>query len=570
MKSLWLLTKKNLQLLIRSRFSALIIIFAPLLLILILGLSYDTTSQFSLNIGVYAPSFSEEIESFMNLLQEKEFNIIRYESSLKKCEEDLQAGIVHTCISLPESLQVESNQQKEVTFLVDPSRVNIVWMIQETVQSKFNLKSQEISQQLSQNILSTLSETKSVLDTGKLSLGSTKERSSATIISAKSTLTSLNSIIIEIPAVEYNTSSVEIAKEKIGDSQEQVFDAINLINDLNMSGSDKIGIIDVLNQANSNLDGAGDLFQNGTGTIPSIIAALQQELEQTKTSLTSAAEAIGSTKVQLGEMTSVLEEIANSVDTVQSSLDGAIVKIDSQSVTDSKIISSPIVAKIERVGEEGTYLNYLFPSLIILVIMFGSLLLGTTLVMIEKNSPAFIRNFFVPVKKITFVVSTYLTNLVLIVAQIVIILIIALFFLDNLASALPAVALVLFLAASVFTFLGMVIGYIFASEETGILASISLGSLMLSLSGLLLPLEGVTPLLREFTFFNPFVISDKLIRQFLLFDASFSLVWPDLLILVGYVLILFFVILAIESFLHQHLIKRFMKHHRKVHQKAKV
>lgn len=570
MKSLWLLTKKNLQLLIRSRFSALIIIFAPLLLILILGLSYDTTSQFSLNIGVYAPSFSEEIESFMNLLQEKEFNIIRYESSLKKCEEDLQAGIVHTCISLPESLQVESNQQKEVTFLVDPSRVNIVWMIQETVQSKFNLKSQEISQQLSQNILSTLSETKSVLDTGKLSLGSTKERSSATIISAKSTLTSLNSIIIEIPAVEYNTSSVEIAKEKIGDSQEQVFDAINLINDLNMSGSDKIGIIDVLNQANSNLDGAGDLFQNGTGTIPSIIAALQQELEQTKTSLTSAAEAIGSTKVQLGEMTSVLEEIANSVDAVQSSLDEAVVKIDSQSVTDSKTISSPLVTKIEMVGEEGTYLNYLFPSLIILVIMFGSLLLGTTLVMIEKNSPAFIRNFFVPVKKITFVVSTYLTNLVLIVAQIVIILIIALFFLDNLASALPAVALVLFLAASVFTFLGMVIGYIFASEETGILASISLGSLMLSLSGLLLPLEGVTPLLREFTFFNPFVISDKLIRQFLLFDASFSLVWPDLLILVGYVLILFFVILAIESFLHQHLIKRFMKHHRKVHQKAKV
>lgn len=570
MKSLWLLTKKNLQLLVRSRSSALIIIFAPLLLILILGLSYDTTSQFSLNIGVYAPSFSGDVESFINLLQEEEFNIIRYESSLKKCEEDLQAGIVHTCISLPESLHVESNQQKDVTFLVDPSKVNIVWMIQETVQSKFNLKSQEISQQLSQNILSTLSETKSVLDTGKSSLGLTTERSSATIISAKSTLASLNSIIIEIPATEYNTSSVEIAKEKISDSQEQVFDAINLINDLNMSGSDKIEIINVLNQANNNLDGAGDLFQNGTDTIPSIITALQHELEQTKTSLTSIAEAVGSTKVQLGEMTSVLEEIVNSVDTVQSSLGEARIKIDSQSVTDSETISSPLIVKIERVGEEGTYLNYLFPSLIVLVIMFGSLLLGTTLVMIEKNSPAFIRNFFVPVKKVTFVVSTYLTNLVLIVAQIAIILITTLFFLDNLASALPAVALVLFLAASVFTFLGMVIGYIFASEETGILASISLGSLMLSLSGLLLPLEGVTPLLREFTFFNPFVISEKLIRQFLLFDASFSLIWQDLLILVGYVLILFFVILAIESFLHQHLIKRFMKHHRKVHQKAKV
>ena len=58
MKSLWLLTKKNLQLLVRSRSSALIIIFAPLLLILILGLSYDTTSQFSLNIPLIPLSFA--------------------------------------------------------------------------------------------------------------------------------------------------------------------------------------------------------------------------------------------------------------------------------------------------------------------------------------------------------------------------------------------------------------------------------------------------------------------------------------------------------------------------------
>ena len=86
--------------------------------------------------------------------------------------EDLKRGFVHTCLSVPENLKVEENQQKEITFYVDPSKINLVWMIQETLGDKFNLKSQEITKELTGNILTSLSDTKTKLDerTGELSV----------------------------------------------------------------------------------------------------------------------------------------------------------------------------------------------------------------------------------------------------------------------------------------------------------------------------------------------------------------------------------------------------------------
>ena len=160
MKRLWLLTKKNLKLLIRSKSSALIIFFAPLLIILILGLSYNTSSKYGLNIGVYSTSFTEDVNSFISSLQEKEYKIVKYETSLEECVEDIKLGFIHTCVSIPESLQIEENKPKEIVFYIDPSKINLVWAIQEDLGNKFNLKAQELSQELAQNIITRLIETK--------------------------------------------------------------------------------------------------------------------------------------------------------------------------------------------------------------------------------------------------------------------------------------------------------------------------------------------------------------------------------------------------------------------------
>ncbi len=141
MNSLWLLTTKNLKILIRAKGSALIVIFAPLLIILLLGLSYNTAGKYGLTLGLVSPTISDDVAAFKQLLEADGFTVFPYEGDSAPCLEDIKSGVVHTCILVPESLRVESNQQKEVTFYVDPSKINLVWMVQETVKEKFNLKS---------------------------------------------------------------------------------------------------------------------------------------------------------------------------------------------------------------------------------------------------------------------------------------------------------------------------------------------------------------------------------------------------------------------------------------------
>lgn len=566
MQSLWLLTQKNLRLLLRAKASALIVIFAPLLIILLLGLSYNASDKYGLKIGVYAPSESEDVQSFVTLLQEEEYEIIKYVGAKEECVDDVRRGLINTCIFLPESLKIEDNTQKEITFYLDPTKINLVWMIQETVKSKFNLKSAEISQTLSQDLLTRLSDTNTKLNSKKTDLDTIKSKAGTASSSTESAKSGLSGLDLTAPASTYDISILTNVTADLDTATKSINSALSAVSSANIT-SGKTAITTPLNEALSKLKGINDNV-NGASGLANIISSLQTDLELARTKLTTASSAVEQTNTNLVAVSTALAEGVGALDSLQAGLNEITANLEAQKVTQAGTISSPLVMKIETVSEKGTFLNYLFPAILVLVVMFSSLLLGTTLVMMEKNSPAFLRNFFLPISKTTFIISTYLTNLILIIFQIVIILGLSLFFLDNALLALPAMALILFLAASVFTFLGMLIGYVFVSEETGVLASISVGSIFLFISGVILPLEGISSTLRTITSYNPFVIAEKLIREVFIFGTSLSDLWLDLTLLVGYAIVLFLIILVVESILHQHLVHRFLKQHHLKHGKG--
>ncbi len=582
MKSLWLLTKKNLKLLVRSKTSALVVFFAPLFIILLLGLSYNTSSNYGLNLGIYAPAFTGDVESLMSSLQEQEFKIVKYETSVDDCVKDIKAGAVHACVSVPESLKVEDNQQKEVSFYVDPSKINLVGVVQDTLNERFNLKSQEISKELSSNLLSAVSDTKSKLEEQGTQLSSAKEKSAAASSAAQEINQQLTSLDLTVPTSAYDVqvitdfkssaspkiksglADVEDAKEAVEASELEEKSAI--LSSLN-EVEDKLKLLDALVNGGTV---SGNTTANATNTTISTTTAssgflgaltlLEEELLNTKTKLTAAAAVVGSTSSSLSSTTQNLQESVSALETAQQKVTEMKASLDAQKVTDANVLSAPLVTKIEKVGQESSYLNYMFPALLVLVVMFTSLLLGTTLVMMEKNSPAFFRNYFLPLRKGTFVISTYLTTLVITLVQVLVILAVSAVFLkDNLVQLLP-VAGVLLLSSSVFSFMGMGIGYAFKSEETGTLASISTGSLLLFVSGIVLPIETISPTIRSIASFNPFVISESIIREVFLFNTGLSGIWFELLTLASYTVGLFVIIVVVEYLVHQHFISGFMKH----------
>src|SRR3989344_1114263 len=575
MSAIWFLIKKNITILLRSKGSALTVIFAPLLIILILGLSYNTSSQFGLNIGVHSSSFTEDVTEFMDILKEEEFKIIKYESTLDECIEDIKNGFTHTCIEVPESFAIDGNTPKEITFYIDPSRINLVWMIQDTFKSKFDFKAQQVSEQLATDILGKLANAKEKVGAEKSKLDVVKEKNKAVSGSTESAKNTLTSVDLSVPTTTYDRSFLDNLSSEISEASQKIADAIEAIDETNLSAADKSSVNAILKDADEELDGAF-MYINGTETngteikgIPKLLGLMEQDLNDAKNKLTTAAGTISSTSSTLTSAAVSLGETVAAIDGVQAELSAVQADIESQKVTDAGTIAVPLATKIEKVSAESTYLNYLFPPLLILVVMFSSLLLGTTLAMMEKNSPAFFRNFFVPIRKVTFIASTYLTNVILIVIQIAIILGISLFFLDDVAHLLPMTSLVLFITASVFTFMCMTIGYLLRSEETGVLTSISLGSLLLFVSGVILPIESISPLLRNITMFNPFVIAERLIREIFIFNSPFTVIWVDLAILLSYAIALFLIILILESLLHAHMVERFMKyHHKQLRQKV--
>jgi len=556
MSNLWLLTTKNLRLLLRDKWSALIVIFAPLLIMLILGLSFNTSSKYGLNIGIYATSYNEEVNSFVKILEDQEFNIVKYTTSVEDCVKDIKTGVVHTCIQVPESLKVESNTPRQITFYIDPSRINLVWMIQETLKTKFDFKSQEISQGLTQEILSKLAETKGKIGENKAQISALKDKGNFEVASIDAITATLKMVDASLPETVYNSTSVSNATDQIKSAKKKVQDALGIISDAQFADDSKDAIETLMTVAQNQLTSAANAaIKDGQ-----LISSLNADLDLTKEKLSYAGRLIVKSNTDMEVVTNSLKESIASMDSLLGTLGEMETTLGGQKVTEAGTIVQPLVTKVEKVGTESTYLNYLFPALLIIVIMFSSLLLGTTLVMMEKNSPAFLRNFFLPIRKATFVISIYLTNLILICVQILIILGLSLLFLEDSLPSLPAVALVLFITASVFTFLGMALGYIFISEETGVLGSISLGSVMLFLSGVILPIESVSTAVRDITYFNPFVLAEKIIRQLFLFQASLSEVWAELYILMGYAVVLFLLILIMESLLHQRLSHRFMKY----------
>ena len=97
MKKMLAVVGKNLKLLFRSKMSALIIIFGPLLVTLFVGIAFNNTTLFNLKISVYSPQYDNLTESFLVKLREQQFSVSQY-STPEQCVESIKHGAAHAVI----------------------------------------------------------------------------------------------------------------------------------------------------------------------------------------------------------------------------------------------------------------------------------------------------------------------------------------------------------------------------------------------------------------------------------------------------------------------------------------
>ena len=555
---------KNIRLLLRSKSSAVIILLGPLIVVTLVGVAFSNSqNQFALSVGVYSEKYSELTNSLVQKLAQK-FTVYQFESVVE-CVKYVRRGKVNICVEFPPDLDIKKEGgSSEITFYLDFSRVNVVWIVLDTLTERVSEKSTEISKDLTQILLTKLSDVhnESVTDLGILNTVILRQGN----ISFKlaEVYSDLSSVDLTVDSDEFKSSQIKSSAEKINnlsqgiieESIDMIFDLEDIIGDMNCS---------TISPANSRMNTA---LKN--------ISEMAEELNETYGKedndtiensflyyIELMSEKVNETQSQLGLVSDVknritadsyvkkaLKEHSEDFLLLNNSMADVESKITSIEIRDASTIVNPITTKIQPVTIEGSYFNFLLPTLVVLIVMITSILLSSTIVMNEKKSPSFFRNNIAPVGQFLFNSGTYVTSFLIILFQLIIFVAVALVIIKtSMLSAIPTALMSLFFIISIFVLLGMCIGYLFRSEETTTLAAISISALFLFFSNTVLPIESMPFYIRIIAQYNPFVLGEGLLKQSIVFHAPvLTFVNGILFLLAGCVILLLILIwLVVKS-----------------------
>lgn len=555
------LVKKNCRNLLRSKAGSLVVILGPLLVVFLAGLAFDNSNIYSVKIGVFNPDNSSVTARFIEKI-DKEFKVQEFYNE-RDCVAAVRDTDVTVCMIFVPKFSVGIPSRNQITFYIDYSRMNLVWAVRNAMTGEVGEESLRASENLTGTLLSVIDFTQQEIMKEREALIRLSTENELMNQNAKDLLAELGDIDLtfedELPLANLSSSrtqlrqwvenSLELGNKGLGKAVSAI-DAADKI--VKSSGSSSLAAnfksnVDDIRSLQADMDTSQNLTREAFERFDVQLSALISGIETTKTRLD---EADVSRQLSLRVIESVrllLDQSLLNVLEVQKSLNDIDRRIRSIEVTDANAIAQPIVTTIKPIVQEKTYLNYLFPVLIVLVLMFTALLIAPTLILLDKKSPASFRTFMTPVKDVSYVLADFITAFLILAVQAVVIMAIVRVFFSIALQSLPYTVFLLILISAFFVLLGMIIGYAFDSEETATLAGVSAGALLLFVSDVLIPLESMPEVFGYIASFNPYVLGSSLLRRALIFNSPITALAPDTLILLTY--IVFFAVIAVGAFL---------------------
>lgn len=163
-----------------------------------------------------------------------------------------------------------------------------------------------------------------------------------------------------------------------------------------------------------------------------------------------------------------------------------------------------------------------YPILVAIIITFTSLILSNLFVLRQTNRSCYFRELISPTKDISFLSADYLINLFFVFIQGAVLFLVGLYWVDVPSSTLLSFSITIFLASSLFIFLGMGLGYIIKSQTLSMLLTIFIVMLFFILSELIVPVSLLSPSIRIFIELNPFVILSDILKTIFVLGRPIS------------------------------------------------
>ena len=557
MEKIWDVVHKDFKTFVRSRSSALVIFLGPLLIVMLVGIAF-TNTQFAINIGVYSENYTSLTDSVMEKLAVQQFGVTKFTSE-DNCINAVKQGASNVCVVFPPNFIIKPGLQNEMTFYVDFTRINLVYMILDIMTGKVQERSKEISLFLTSDIVNSVKFAQSELTKDSAGVDLTKNIEQTVSAQVQKGQAELSAMDLTL---DKNKLSIDAIKDYINNGQNNINQAKtsleaaqNSVSGTSLDTGNKSDINANIVEAIDKLEKASKFIGTGSPSAKTLIDDAVGQVTALETRLKDASKRKATLKEELGVAIESLNQSVQHLSDVDDSINKIMQTFSSLQITNASQIVSPITTNIKPVTVEKSFFTFTFPTLIALIIMITAILLASTLVIGEKNSIAFFRNTITPTSDIVFNLSTYITSFIAISIQLAIFFIIAVvFFKISILRFLPVTIIAILLITSFFIFLGMLIGLVFKSEATVTLAAIAISAMMLFFSSLVLPLETLPGIFKTLASLNPFVLSETMLKQTIIFKLGFASLAKDMLIMLAYSLAVFGIIVVLQRIKKSHYI----------------
>lgn len=544
MNKLWVLVKKDVRLIWRSKIYMLALFGVPFIFAVMLGSAFNNSDPYSIVIGVYSNDYGSDKTSVIEALG-KDFTVLRWHSE-QSCVDAMKRNVVHTCMILPEKFDFYGDDVNQIVFYVDGSRVNLVWMILNVLDSRLRIFSSDLSLGFAQNFMVVLAGLKDSYDalqghllTADARAGSILERIGELgallgTESAQNVQRVLGEALQEQGSIQTSLNSVyaqlstHIGEEqqRTDELQEQI-DALGVSNSSKEELNDKIGEIEKaltaskerlaeLNAAIVGLSGLGEKQKEAEMQSIEVMSVLQEARMLQKDALSGMNDMDGVLDIMNGSMA----ENEHLFSLIQ--------------VRNASKVAMPFVTEVRSIAVLGSYLSYLFPTLLMMLSAFGAIFLSSSMIVLEKKSRARLRNYFTPTSFFTFFSAHIISVLLVLLPAVFAFVVLSIFFGVQIHFL---IFFILFLVAFLFVLMGMCIGYISKSEQGNALLNVVFASILVFFSNTIIPIESTSGIVEKIIRYNPLVVGEVILRKVLLYDVQISMLLADLSLLLLFVLI---------------------------------
>jgi ABC-type multidrug transport system permease subunit len=571
-KILALLTR-NFNIIFRSKSSSLIILLGPIIIMIAIGLAFSSqTNEQRVNVGYFSSDSNNNLTEIFTDLLIDDYSLNKYDS-VNDCRQAISMGKEHICIIFPSNFEINNQKTNTIDFLVDNSNVNFFQSVVDSIEQKFNDRALDITLGMTQDLLNKLNNTNTEITNKITTLQDLEKANNDLLKLTQNTQKNINDIDTNFDKKNINLDDFNFdvlvsdtrkdTKDVISESLRIIDKFEDFVDDMKIITNETDDIEDSIEKAVENIETIDEEFESNyissrtdfiskIDTIKDDLEKIESQFDQSTTKKAYAKKDIIALEKNLQESIKFLNEIKSTFASISSD-------INSTEITNLDVIVSPIKQNIKPVIDQEGQLNFYFPYLAILIIAFIGILLGASLVVMDKVTNANFRNFITPTNDVVFMFGTFLSVLSIIIFQMILVFLIYIFYFQKaIMDIISSLILVLLASATIFILIGMFVGNLVRSEETSNLIAIFITSLMIFVSDLIFPLEKmpleIATLAQNY---NPFYVTSSLLRKVLIHRMDVYFLQENFLILLLMILFLSLIVYFSYKFNKKHIILRF-------------